>query len=128
MLSLTFQRALSRSTRSIAAVTGIVLLMLYCLERIRASSNAGSGRTNYHAAIPEENVLTSTVSTMSAVEDATLAALNQPKRAYVTFLEAYPNGHLGKQQEGSTKDDEDFYFVGKAFENGQQADVSKLLT
>lgn len=65
--------------------------------------------------VPANNVSSSAIAATSAIDVAipsTPAAPHEPRRAFVTFLEADTGANHIDQEEGSNPDDEDTYFVG----------------
>ena len=65
--------------------------------------------------IPTDNISPSTKAATSAAHIAipsTTIAQNEPRRAFVTFLEADTGTNRGDQVEGTNPDNEDTYFVG----------------
>ena len=69
--------------------------------------------------IPAKEVSSSATSAVAAtlavnvtLPPVTAATSNEPKRAFVTFLEADTGTNRGDQAEGTNPDNEDIYFVG----------------
>lgn len=143
MLSSTSQRPSHRTLTTTAAValTFIILLTLYNLRSDRAASN-GNGTAElpiYHATkspsslsqtpgnkqgpakIPADNTSPSAITATSAVDIAIPSAPappNEPRRAFVTFLEADTSTNHDDQAQGAIPDNEDMYFVGVSHRPG----------
>ena len=56
-----------------------------------------------------------TTSAVDVVIPSATVAQNEPKRAFVTFLEADTGTNHGDQADGTNSDDEDSYFVGMLY-------------
>ena len=68
--------------------------------------------------IPANKSSPSAIAVISAVEvtaSSVAVAANEPKNAFVTFLEADTGTNRGDQGDGMNLDDEDIYFVGMLF-------------
>lgn len=68
--------------------------------------------------VPVTNVSSSAIAATSAIDIATpstSAATEEPRRAFVTFLEADTGENHGDHEKGTKSDNEDVYFVGALY-------------
>ena len=127
-MSPTLHRSFPIST--ITLVTVFILLTLYSLRDTKTASDGSlvplpkgneDSATNstssllHIAKILWDNAPPSAIAATPAVDVAISSATvvpNEPRRAFVTFLEADTGTNRGDQVEGMNLDDEDVYFVG----------------
>ena len=77
------------------------------------------GNEQNTAKVPANIVSSSTIAATSAIDVAipsTAAAPNEPRRAFVTFLEADTGTNHADQEDGTNPDNEDIYFVGALYQ------------
>lgn len=80
-----------------------------------SSSSHGTGNEQDTIKISANNASSSNKATSSAIDVAISSAPvapNEPRRAFVTFLEADTGTNHNDQEQGMNPDDEDIYFVG----------------
>ena len=141
MLSPTHSRMYGTGT--VIAMTIIILLTLSRIRDTKSAANDSLSLSGEHGDIPKVQVYSeneapvldtpskeqdtmkspvdeappSPIETPSAVDAAippAPPALNEPKRAFVTFLEADTGTNHDDQADGTNSDNEDSYFVGMA--------------
>lgn len=120
------------TTSAILAVTFIILLTLYNPRDATAASNGSlvqlsgdkptsdatistPGNEQETGKITADNASPSAIAETSAVNVAMSSATavpNEPRRAFVAFLEAHTGTNRGDEAQGMTTEDEDDYFVG----------------
>ncbi|KAF6217638.1 hypothetical protein HO133_006740 [Letharia lupina] len=119
------------TTSAILAVTFIILLTLYNPRDATAASNGSlvqlsgdkptsdatistPGNEQETGKITADNASPSAIAETSAVDVAMSSATavpNEPRRAFVAFLEAHTGTNRGDEAQGMTTEDEDDYFV-----------------
>lgn len=119
------------TTSAILAVTFIILLTLYNPRDATAASNGSlvqlsgdkptsdatistPGNEQETGKITADNASPSAIAETSAVNVAMSSATavpNEPRRAFVAFLEAHTGTNRGDEAQGMTTEDEDDYFV-----------------